>query len=236
MSRRKRGPGYRPRSQQVAVIHELPGPRESQLSRMATLVREDGLACWTLLAFFGIPVQVLLIVSGAPAWLLRTLGMRVESLPGRLVIASFGLAVVVALIYGAWRAYTRNREHAGVPESLSSWIAAAAVAVLACGVLTAQSLEPPRQLTRVDLPWLVRPIEIEYPYAAEIAGRQGTVDVKLVINDGGEIESYELSGSEDADLRGAVAEAVEQMQVNTENLGADSYPFTKQLRIPFVVQ
>jgi outer membrane biosynthesis protein TonB len=97
-------------------------------------------------------------------------------------------------------------------------------------------VEPRGSSTVVDRPWLREPVSIVYPYDAEIAGREAIVEVSLLINASGEVQRYEFTGEANPEFQAAVADAIRRMHINTDELGAESYPYEKPLRVPFVLR
>lgn len=171
-----------------------------------------------------------------PAVLLRVaIGSAAESPTGQVVMSALGLAMVattIAMVWWVWRIYRGDPPRE--PKFPSKRALLTAGVLLTTWIVAIQFVERRGSSTTVDRPWLHEPVSFVYPYDAEIAGREAIVEVSLLINAAGEVERYEFTNEVDREFQSAVADAVRQMRINTNELGAESYPYEKRLRIPFV--
>jgi hypothetical protein len=193
-----------------------------------------GVVFWALLA----PplLHAFLALGMVPSALLpASLGPAAASPAARIAVVLLNLVLLVSaagLLWWVWRIYRGDPPRR--PALPSRPARAIAGALLVAWLIALAFVEPRGSTTRLHPPWLQEPISVTYPYEAEVSGREAVVDVSLWISASGEIQRYEIGGDAGPEFRAAVEEAVAQMRVRTDALGAESFPHEKRLRIPFV--
>lgn len=107
-----------------------------------------------------------------------------------------GLALVGLTLAATWWIWRIYRGDPPREIELPSKRALAAVGLAAAlWVVASQLVEPRGSATVIDQPWLLEPVVIRYPYAAELAGREAIVDVSLFISASGQIERHEFTSA-----------------------------------------
>jgi hypothetical protein len=162
-------------------------------------------------------------------------GPAVESPLGEFAIGLLGLAIfasAIVMVWWIWRIYRGDPPRN--PKIPSKRVLIAAAVLFTAWAVAIQFVEPRGTATVIDRPWLREPVPITYPQEVEIVEREAVVEVSLFISASGEVQRYEFTSAADSDLQAAVADAIRRMQVDTDELDADSYPFEKRLRIQFV--
>jgi TonB family protein len=191
------------------------------------------------LIFSGLSAAALGLGSFALGLLLAPFAALPHSaVPVRLIMALYAGAAYVGAAVGVWWCWRGFR---GIPAeehwSPSVWQLSLAALILGLILFTPALFDPPDEHMVLDRravlsgPWLVEPAEIEYPSSAIVDGGAATVGIYLYIDESGRVESQEISEPAHPALNDAVLRAAKEFRIDTEQLGAESFPHRIELRL-----